>query len=34
MIKKNNEKRKWCFLIAVALIVGAMVGYFATIFLM
>jgi len=30
MIKKNNEKRKWYFLIAVALIVGAMIGYFAT----
>lgn len=30
----NKEKRKWYFLIAVALIVGAMVGYFATIFLM
>lgn len=30
MLKKNNEKRKWYFLIAVALIVGAMIGYFAT----
>ena len=30
MIKKNNEKRKWYFLIATALIVGAIVGYFAT----
>lgn len=29
-MKGNNEKRKWYFLIAVALIVGAMVGYFAT----
>jgi len=30
LLKKNNEKRKWYFLIAVALIVGAMIGYFAT----
>lgn len=30
MKKNNNEKRKWYFLIAVALLVGAIVGYFAT----
>lgn len=29
-MKGNNEKRKWYFLIAVALIVGAIIGYFAT----
>lgn len=29
-MKRNNEKRKWYFLIAVALIVGALIGYFAT----
>jgi len=29
-MKGDNEKRKWYFLIAVALIVGAMIGYFAT----
>ena len=26
----KNEKRKWYFLIAVALIVGAIIGYLAT----
>lgn len=27
---KNNDKMKWYLLIAIALIVGAMIGYFAT----
>ncbi len=27
---KNNDKMKWYFLIAVALVVGAIIGYFAT----
>ncbi len=29
----KKEKTKWYFLIAVALIVGAIIGYFATIYL-
>ena len=29
-MKGDSEKRKWYFLIAVALIVGAIIGYFAT----
>lgn len=29
-MKGTKEKRKWYFLIAIALIVGAMIGYFTT----
>lgn len=30
-MKANNDKRKWYILIAVALLIGIIIGYFATI---